>query len=343
MGVAFKDLIIHEETSLEFFNGKTLVMDGNNILYQFLTTIRGRDGNLLMDSKGNVTSHLMGLFTRSTSFMDKGIKLAFVFDGKAPELKNKTIQARIELKLEAEKKFLEAQKIEDEEAMKKYASRSSRLTKEMIGEAKKLLEYLGIPVVQAPCEGEAQAAYMVRKGHGFAVGSQDYDSLLHGAPKLARNLSIAGKRKKGRTIGYDIVKPELIDLAANLNNLGIDRNQLIVLAMMIGTDYNPGGIKGTGPKNALKLVKQHGTEFERLFKEVKWDSFFDFSWKDVYDLIKNLPVEEDYTLEWGVLQKEKLLKLLVDEHNFSMERVESSLERFRKDDSRKKQKSLTDF
>jgi len=343
MGVAFKDIIIHEETSLDFFSGKTLVMDGNNVLYQFLTTIRGRDGNLLMDSKGNVTSHLMGLFTRSTNLLDKGIKLVFVFDGKAPELKYKTIQARVALKLEAEKKFLEAKSIEDEEAMKKYASRSSRLTQDMVIEAKKLLEYLGIPVIQAPSEGEAQAAYMVRKGVGFAVGSQDYDSLLHGTPKLARNLSIAGKRKKGRTIGYDVVKPELIDLAANLNGLGVDQNQLIALAMMIGTDYNPGGIKGIGPKNALKLVKHHGTDFEGLFREVKWETFFDFSWHDVYDLIKHLPVEEHYKIEWNGMQREKLINLLVDEHDFSLERVESSLGKFKKEDSRKRQKSLTDF
>ena len=343
MGVAFKDLILSHETDIDLLQGKILVLDAYNTLYQFLSTIRGMDGTLLMDSKGNVTSHLVGLFSRTASLMQKGIKPVFVFDGEPPKLKQKVVEQRNELKIEAEKKFLEARGKEDLEEMKKYASRTSRLTKEMAEESKKAAVLMGLPVVQAPSEGEAQAAYMVKKGDGFAVGSQDYDSLLHGAAKVIRNLSITGKRKKPGKIGYETVKPEMIDLSENLNNLGIDQNQLIALAMIIGTDYNQGGIKGIGPKTALKLVKQHGTDFDALFNEVNWNDSFDFEWTEIHYLIKKMPATDNYTLVWKDIEDEKLISLLVKDHDFSEERVKSTLSRLKKETGQKQQRSLADF
>jgi flap endonuclease-1 len=341
MGVAFKDIILSKEIGLDELKNKIIILDAYNVLYQFLTTIRGIDGTLLIDSKGNITSHLVGLFTRTTSLMQRGIKPIFVFDGKPPELKQKEHEKRNILKLEAEKKFLEAKKREDTGEMKKYASRTARLSKDMIEESKKLISLLGLPVVQAPSEGEAQAAYMVKKHKGFAVGSQDFDSLLHGATKLVRNLSISGKRKN--KAGYETIKPEIIDLSENLNNLSIDQNQLIALAMIVGTDYNPGGIKGIGPKNALKLVKKHKSDFDALFREVKWEDNFDFPWTEVYYLIKKIPVADNYTLEWKNIDYDGLRKLLVNDHDFSEQRVKSTFEKLKKTTAEKKQKSLGDF
>jgi len=342
MGVAFKDLIVSKEIDLDFLKNKIIVLDAYNVLYQFLSTIRGRDGTLLMDSNGNITSHLVGLFSRTTNLMQKGIRLVFVFDGKSPELKQKENEKRKKLKLEAEKKYLEAKKREDMEEMKKYASRTSRLSKDMAEESKKLISLLGIPVVQAPSEGEAQAAYMVKKNKGFAVGSQDFDSLIHGAAKLIRNLSITGKRKKSN-VGYETISPELIDLSETLNNLGIDQNQLTALAMIVGTDYNPGGIKGIGPKNALKFVKKYKSDFDSLFKEVKWEDYFDFEWTEVYHTIKKIPVTNNYKLEWNDIDNEKIQKLLVNEHDFSEERIKTTLNKLEKETSKKQQKSLGDF
>jgi len=342
VGVAFKDLIISKEITLDYLENKILILDGYNVLYQFLTTIRSRDGTLFTDSNGNVTSHLMGLFSRTSKLIQKKIKLVFVFDGKPPELKRKTTEQRKSLKLEAERKYNEAKKREDEEDMKKYAARTSRLTRDMVDEAKKLITLMGLPVVQAPSEGEAQASHMVRKNDGFAVGSQDFDSLIHGADKLVRNLSISGRRKRNNAV-YDTVKPELIDLSDNLNNLGIDQNQLITLAMIVGTDYNPGGIKGIGPKNALKLVKQFKTNFDTLFKHVKWNDFFDFSWEEVYYLIKKMPVTDEYDLKWKNIDSDSISKLLIEEHDFSKDRVKSTLEKLDKETTKKQQKSLSDF
>jgi len=343
MGVAFKDLIISKEINLDFLKDKIIVLDAYNILYQFITTIRGIDGTSLMDSNGNITSHLVGLFSRTTNLMQKNIKPVFVFDGKSPELKQKTHEKRIALKLEAEKKYLEAKKREDIEDMKKYASRTSRLNKNMIEESKELISLLGLPVVQAPSEGEAQAAYMVKKNEGFAVGSQDLDSLIHGSSKLVRNLSISGRRKIGKSIAYEIIKPELIDLSKNLNNLGINQNQLIVLAMIIGTDYNPGGIKGLGPKNALKLVKQHKSDFDSLFKNINWNNYFDFPWTDVYHLIKKIPITDNYKLIWNEIDSKNLYKLLVDKHDFSEQKIKYTLEKLKQETTKKQQKSLGDF
>jgi len=163
MGVNFKDITVRHPISLDELSGKTLIVDGYNMLYQFLSTIRGRDGSLLTDSKGRVTSHLIGLFSRVTNLMQRGIKLAFVFDGEVPKLKLRELTKRRELKQEAEKKYKEALAAEDVAGMQKYAARTSRLTKEMVGQAKELLSGLGIPHVDAPSEGESQAAHMVKK------------------------------------------------------------------------------------------------------------------------------------------------------------------------------------
>ena len=343
MGVQISDLIVKKEIEISDLKNKVLVIDSFNLLYQFLTTIRSRDGSLLMDSKNNVTSHLVGLFSRTTKLMQQGLKLAFVFDGKPPELKLKERERRKKLKLEAEKKYKEAVEKEDIDEMKKYASRTTRLTPEMIDEAKKLIQALGLPIIQAPSEGEAQTAHMVKKEKAYAAVSQDFDSMTFGCPLLVRNLSIAGKRKKANKLAYETVKPEIIDLAENLNNLGIDQEQLIALTMLVGTDFNPGGIKGIGPKNAIKLVKKYPSDLDTLFEEVKWKDFFDFPWSEVFYLFKNMEVTDDYKLEWNNIDEDQILKLLVDEHEFSQERVSTTLKKLEKELGSKKQKGLGDF
>ena len=343
MGVAINDLLIKEEIDIDFLNGKTLIVDAPLWMYQFLTSIRQPDGNLLSDSKGNITSHLIGLSSRIPKLMSKGIKMAFCFDGKPPELKKKERQRRRELKIDAQKKYEEAAKKKDLVEMKKYAVRTTRLTKDMIEEAKTLLEAFGIPVIEAPSEAEAQASFIVKNKDAFAVASNDADVLMFGAPKLVRNLNLVGKRKKTNKLAYQTVKPELIDLAKNLNNLGIDNDQLIALSMLVGTDFNIGGIKGIGPKNAIKLVKKHKSDFDLLFKESKWEENFEFPWTEVFYLIKKMPVTDNYELKWKPVDKEKVFKILVDGHDFSEERVDSTLAKLLKENKKKQQKGLGDF
>lgn len=327
MGLQFKDIITKNEIAIKDLKDKILVVDSMNLLYQFLTTIRSADGSVLTDAQGRPTSHLIGLFSRTTALMEEGLKLAFVFDGKAPEIKYKTWEKRTSIKKEASLKLKEAEEAGDLEEMKKYASRTSVLTKEMVEEAQKLLTALGLPVIQAPSEGEAQTAYMVQQGSAYAAVSQDYDSLIFGCPLLVRNLSIAGKRKKTGKLAYQTVKPETIVLQDVLKNLDLTLDQLIVLAILVGTDYNPGGVKGIGPQKGLKLLKEFNTDFDALFAKVEWGTYYpDLSWKEVFDTIKDIPVTDKYELEWGPVDVPKVMDLLVTEHGFSEERVRTKMD-----------------
>lgn len=343
MGLQIRELITIRELDFDDLKDKILAFDTSNMLYQFLSSIRSRDGSLLQDSHSNVTSHLQGILLRITNLMKKGIKPCFVLDGEFPELKKGEVEKRAAVKKEAEKKYRVAEKRGDLEQMRKYASMTSRLTEDMVEEAEKLLTALGSPVIRAPSEAEAQAAFMVKKKDAFATVSQDFDSLLHGSTQLIRNLSITGKRKKASRLNYITLKPEIINLSENLNNLGIDQDQLIALAMLIGTDYNTGGIRGIGPKNALKLVKQYRKDFDKLFEEVKWKEHFDFSWEEVYYLIKKMPVTTDYSLRWKDIDKDAVVELLCEKHDFSKERVEETISKLDKDRETKHQKGLGDF
>lgn len=343
MGLNIRELIIKREISISELKGKVLAVDAYNNLYQYLTTIRAADGSVFTDKNGRVTSHLIGLFNRTTSLMEEGIKLVFVFDGKAPDIKKKTWEKRTEIKKEATLKFKEAEAAGELEDMKKFASRVSILTKDMISDAKEVLAALGLPIVQAPSEGEAQTAHIVRKGDAYAAVSQDYDNLIFGCPQLVKNLSITGRRKKTGTLGYQKISPEIISLQEVLNHLQINLDQLIVLAILIGTDYNPGGIKGIGPKTALKLVRE-SHHFEELFEAVEWNKKYpELEWKVVYDTIKNIPVTDDYTLIWKQLDEKKLMKLLVQEHNFSEEQVIKKIGKLKEKSTEFSQQGLRSF
>jgi len=340
MGTKISSIIPTQTISIEDIKGKKLVIDAYNMLYQFITTIRQRDGSFLTDSKGKITSHLSGLFFRTAKLMNHKIKVAFVFDGLPPALKEKERERRKQVKQDAQRKYEDAVDKGDIELMRKYAGRTARLTTEMIDEAKELISALGLPIINAPSEGEAQAAYMVKKGEFFALLSQDTDGLLFGSPKIVKNLSVSGRRKKTGTGTYTHTEPELIDLDKTLETNEISQDQLIVIAMLCGTDFNIGGIKGIGPKKGLALVKKHNQNFEKLFEEVEWTNTFDFSWKEVFDIFKKIPIKEDYELEWTKISEEKIIDILVEKHEFSKERIEKFIQEIIKQNQ---QKGLSDF
>ncbi len=334
MGVPITELLEGKEVSLAELKGKVLAVDAFNMLYQFLTTIRMPDGTPLRDSEGNVTSHLLGLFSRATALMADGLRLAFVFDGEPPELKRKERERRRRVKSEALLKLKEAEAEEDVEGMKKYAGRATTLTREMVAEAKELVEALGLPVVQAPSEGEAQAAYLCRKGDAYAVVSQDADSFLFGAPRVVKNLNLSGRRKKAGALAYERVSPELLSLDDSLKTLGLTREQLIVLAILVGTDYDREGVKGIGPKKALKLLEEHGTDYEALFAAVKWDGQYPgLGWRTLLDTFMDIPTTDGYALAWRSPDEAKLRAILVGRHQFSEERIETALKRIGEQDT----------
>ncbi len=327
MGVNLREMVapVRREIELERLARRAVSIDAYNALYQFLATIRQRDGTPLMDVHGNVTSHLNGLFYRTINLMEAGIKPVYVFDGKPPEVKALELAQRMRVKEEAERKYREALERGDLEAARMYAQQTSRLTESMVEDAKKLLTYMGVPWVQAPSEGEAQAAYMVRKGDVWASASQDYDSLLFGSPRLVRNLTITGRRKLPRKDVYVEVKPELIVLDDLLKHYGITREQLVYIGILLGTDYNPGGVKGVGLKRALRLVKEL-KGIDEIYRALG-NPPTPVEPEEIVKIFMEPPVTPDYKLEWREPDCEKVEEFLVEEHSFSRERVRNALKR----------------
>jgi len=325
MGVQIKDIFEFDEISLSSISNKKIAIDSFNMIYQFLSSIRQSDGNPLTDSAGNITSHLKGLFYRCVYFKKNNIKAIFVFDGIAPKLKEKEREFRLKKKQEAEKKYREALELGNTEDAAKFAKGTSKLTPEIISESKELITAFGFPIVNAPSEGEAQAAYFTKNNEIFASSSQDFDSLLFGAKHLIRNLSISNKRKIPGTSFYKDVPIEFYDLEKNLKRLLINEDELIVIAILCGTDFNPGGVKGIGPKKALKIVKEYRDRFNDLFKVLDWYSYFDYSWVEIFNTFKKMPVIKDNNnLEFNQINKDKILEILT-KRDFSEESVSKSL------------------
>ncbi len=330
MGVDLGDLVEREEITFADLNDKEISIDAMNTLYQFLSIIRQRDGTPLKDSSGNITSHLSGIFYRNIKLLENNIRPVYVFDGQMPDLKQKESSRRRKKREEAKKEW---KKLKDEgkisEAYSK-ATQSSKLTSEMVEESKQLLDAMGLPSVQAPSEGEAQAAYMTREespGTIYAVGSQDWDCLLFGAGKMVKNLTTR-KSRKTSSGGRKEISTERIQLQSVLEQIGVSREKLVWMGILMGTDFNPDGIKGIGPKKSLKLVKKY-QEFEKLLEDEKvdWDSE-----NDPYRILEffmDPPVEEkDYSFKEP--NREKIKEILVEKHEFSEDRVVSGVDKLDK-------------
>ncbi len=330
-------LIQKQEMTLDDLRGKSFAVDGFIVLHEFLALIRDRTGKPLTDEHGNVTSHLVGLAFRTTRLIsDYDMKLVFVFDGKPPALKSEELVNRREARRKAEEEYQAAVDRGDLKEAFSKAVMTGRLTTQGLEDTKRLLDLLGIPWVQAPSEGEAQAAYMVQRGDVWAANSKDYDSMLFGAPRLVRFLSISGQEWLPSKDRARKVLPELIDLDRFLGYNGITRQQLIDMGILIGTDFNT-GIKGIGPKTALKLIKKHG-RLEELPTDImeKLPNTID----QIRDLYLNPDVTDDYSVEGGKLQEEALDDFLCGEKNFSTRRVQILINRMR---AKAAQKSLEDY
>jgi flap endonuclease-1 len=337
MGVNLTPIIVKETMSLDSLRGKSLAVDANNMLYQFLSVIRLQYGTPLQDSKGRPTSHLGGLIFRSSRLIcDYDIKLVFVFDGEPPRLKFEELKRRSIIRFEAKKEWEEAVVMGDEERAFSKAVTSTRLTRDMIEDSKRVLRHLGVPYVEAPGEAEAQAAHMARIGGVWAANSRDYDSLLFGAPRLARYVTISGSEYlPSKGISRRLV-PEVIHLDKLLDTLGISWEELIDLAILIGTDYNM-GVKGVGPKTALKLIKEHG-RLENLPSEIR--AQIPENYEEVRRLFKEPKVTDNYSTNYTDLDEEGLRRFLVGEKGFAEERVETVVKRMKNFYSTRRQTGL---
>lgn len=329
MGVALRDIIApyKHQAEPEELRGIAAI-DAYNALYQFLSIIRQPDGTPLMDKEGRVTSHLSGIFFRTTNFLDQGIQPVWIFDGTPPDLKGRTIDERRAVRQEAEVKWEQAKRDGDTEGAFRYAMASSRLDDAILSSARELLTLLGIPVIDAPSEGEAQASQMAKTGSVTYAASQDYDTLLFGTPLLVRNLTVSGKRRlHGRMVN---VQPELIRLEEVLAGLGLTREELIDLAILVGTDFNE-GVPGVGAKTALKKVKAGE------FHDVLATRLPDFDPEPVREFFLHPPVSDGHTLTWNKPVHDELITFLCDGYGFSRERITPVLDKIC---GREKQRTL---
>lgn len=340
MGVNLREIASPRDIELEELSGKTIAIDALNMIYQFLSIIRDRlTGEPLKDSKGQVTSHLSGIFYRVTGMLESGITPVFIFDGPAPEFKKNVQLARHRAREDARAKWEQAVRVGDAEKVRLYSQQASRVTGSMLDEAKRLLDAMGVQWMDGPSEGEAQAAYMNRTGKVYACGSQDWDALLFGAKRLARNLAITGKRKLPRKETYVDVRPQIIELDEMLSGLGITQDQLIIIGILTGTDYNPGGVRGFGPKKALELVKEKRT-LEAALSQVQWD--FGTPAEQIFAFFRD-PPHRLGEIEQMQPNPEQVKRILVDQHDFSLERIQRTLDRLAGAQHERKQSSLQKF
>jgi len=293
-----------------------------------------------MDKDKNITSHLSGLFYRNINLLQEGIKPVYIFDGIPPELKQEEIKKRKEAKKIAEQKYTEAKEKKDIDEMKKYSGRFVKITDEIIQQSIDLLEALGIPTIKAPSEGEAEAAVLARANKVWAAASQDYDALLYGTPYLIRNLT-SPRRKKTPSGLYIDIKPELIEFQAVVRELEIDKDQLICLAILVGTDYNPGGVKGLGQKRALDIVQKYKYPVQ-IFGYVQKNFDYIFDWQEIFKQFHEY--ESSYTedIQFNPVNETKVKQILL-KHDFSENRIDSGLQKLRALNESKKQKGLADF
>ncbi len=326
MGTAIGDLISTEKIELSELKNKVIAVDAHNILYQFLSSIRGPDGRPLMNAKSQVTSHLAGLLYRTSNLVELGIKPVFVFDGKPHPLKKETLEKRHAIRMQAKREMEAAIEAGDLAKAKMMGARAVSLDKDMIAEAKEAMAYLGFPVIEAKQEGEAQASWMVQQKMAYAAATQDYDALLFGCPLVIRNMAVTGKRKLPYRNAYINVEPEKVELEQVLKENEINRPQLIWIGMLIGTDFNE-KIPLVGPKKALKAV-QGKKNFEDVLRGLKTE--VNYEWEEVEDIFLHPSVHEIKSTPETKMDRDKAIAFYCDKHGFDHVRVTNALNKIEK-------------
>ena len=334
---------------LEHLTGKTVAVDASMAIYQFLIATQnvGRSVPGIMemrDEEGNLTAHLVGIFYRTILLLENGVKPIWVFDGKPPQLKSKELDKRKEQKQQAEEERKKAEEAGDMERAKQMAGRSIRITDEMMQDAKKLIGLLGVPVVEAPCEAEAQCAEIVKMGLAYATVTEDMDALTFGTNYLLRGVKpkelICQIEHKEILEGFEMTQAEFVDLC-----------------ILCGCDYTQ-NIGGLGPVTAFKMIKEHGN-IEAVLELVKAanddplrkkkyiipDNFLYKESRDLFvepDVIRDKEALEKL-IEFKAPAEEELKKFLVDGKNCQETKVINGIERLKKSAGKKNQTRLDGF
>ena len=243
------------EIAIESYTGRVVAIDASMALYQFLIAIRhagegGHGGGVLTNAEGEQTSHIQGMFNRTIRLLQAGVKPVYVFDGKPPAMKGGELASRAEKRRDAEAKLKEALKAGDGAAASKYEGMLTKVSRKDCEDVKVLLRAMGVPVVDAPCEAEAQCAELCKGGSAHAVGTEDMDALTFGSTVQLRHMTFSKKDKNAKVVE--------ITYAKLLSGMGLTRPQFVDLCILCGCDYTS-TIRGVGPKTALKLIREHGT------------------------------------------------------------------------------------
>jgi flap endonuclease-1 len=329
---------VREQQGQEAYTGRIVAIDASMCLYQFMIMIRdNRAGSYqnMTNEDGQVTSHIIGMLSRTIKLMEHGIKPVYVFDGKPPELKLGELAERRKKREDAEKSLQEAQETGDQEKLLAANKGTTRVTKEQNEQAKQLLRLMGLPVVEAPSEAEATCAALCRDGKVYGSATEDADCLTFGTKILIRNLMAAESQK--RTILE-------VNLAVALEQLNITMDQFIDFCILCGCDYCD-TLKGIGPQTAIKLIMQHGS-LEKVLENIEKEKIpSNFNYGAARDFFRECEAVDTSTctFEFKDPDLEGLTKFLVEGHSFNAERVQRYMERLQKAKSKTKQQTLSSF
>lgn len=332
MGIKGLNAIISEhvptairKSEIKSFFGRKVAIDASMSLYQFLIAVRQQDGVQLASESGETTSHLMGMFYRTLRMVDNGIKPCYVFDGKPPTLKSHELGKRSQKRDETQKK-LEAATDEAEKRM--HERRLVKVTPLHNEEAKRLLELMGIPYVNAPGEAEAQCAVLAKADKVYAAASEDMDTLCYRTPFLLRHLTFSEAKKE---------PIHEIDTELVLKGLDLTLEQFIDLCIMLGCDYCD-NIRGVGPVTALKLIKEHGS-LDKIVEFIesgeannKWKIPEHWPFKEARDLFLRPDVLDpsEINLKWKEPQEDALVEFMCKQKGFNEDRIRAGIKRLQK-------------
>ncbi|KAI3448419.1 hypothetical protein Pfo_005084 [Paulownia fortunei] len=305
-----------KEQKFESYFGREIAIDASMSIYQFLIVVGRRGTQMLTNEAGEVTSHLQGMFTRTIRLLDAGIKPVYVFDGKPPDLKKKELAKRFSKRADAIKDLNDALKTGNKEDIEKFSKRTVKATEQHYEDCKKLLRLMGVPVIEAPCEAEAQCAALCKADKVYAVASEDMDALAFGAPRFLRHL-MDPSSKKIPVMEFEVTKV--------LEELNLTMNQFIDLCILSGCDYCD-SIRGIGGMTALKLIRQHGS-IEHILENINKERYHipdDWPYQESRRLFKEPSVltdDDKLELKWIAPDEEGLISFLVNENAFNRDRI----------------------
>ncbi|XP_021623482.1 flap endonuclease 1 isoform X2 [Manihot esculenta] len=327
-----------KEQKFESYFGRKIAIDASMSIYQFLIVV-GRIGTeMLTNEAGEVTSHLQGMFTRTIRLLEAGIKPVYVFDGQPPDLKKVELAKRYSRRADATDDLAQAVEAGNKEDIEKFSKRTVKVTNKHNEDCKRLLKLMGVPVIEAPSEAEAECAALCKSGKVYAVASEDMDSLTFGAPRFLRHLMDPSSRK---------IPVMEFEVSKILEELNLSMDQFIDLCILSGCDYCD-SIRGIGGQTALKLIRQHGS-IENILDNINKERYQipeNWPYQEARQLF-NKPIvladEEVPELKWTAPDEEGLITFLVNENGFNIDRVTKAIEKIKAAKNKSSQGRLESF